>query len=95
MKKHKRQSRLTCVGSALNLLNIARALCIICLTSATINEAAGCDVNFGPFIEGTAVNKQGEVFAVNARSQRNTIGRLTGNCGVFATGKLCSDQPAL
>jgi hypothetical protein len=71
-------------------LSIANALFIVCLLASTkLITAAGCDGKFGPFIEGTAVNKQGEVFAVNAGSQRNTIGRLTGNCGVVATGKPC------
>jgi hypothetical protein len=59
------------------------------LVSLSSIDAAGCDGKFGPFIEGTAVNKAGEVFAVNARNQRNTIGRLTGDCGVFATGEPC------
>ncbi|KAF6262320.1 hypothetical protein COO60DRAFT_1458642 [Scenedesmus sp. NREL 46B-D3] len=57
----------------------------LAISSALSSEAAGCDGKFGPFIEGTAVNKQGQAFAVNAGNQRNTIGRLTGDCGVFAT----------
>jgi hypothetical protein len=95
MKHHQRQSRLCGIASPLSSLSIANALCIFLLIAlATTSEAAGCDGKFGPLIEGTAVNKQGEVFAVNAGSQRNTIGRLTGTCGVFATGKPCLTLPA-
>ncbi|WIA18519.1 hypothetical protein OEZ85_009969 [Tetradesmus obliquus] len=63
---------------------------VLVATLVLSTDAAGCEGKFGPFIEGAAVNKQGEVFAVNVGSQRNTIGRLSGDCSLFAT---VTDRP--
>ncbi|WIA38811.1 hypothetical protein OEZ86_002093 [Tetradesmus obliquus] len=76
---------------ALSTIGISKIIILVLIaTSALGTDAAGCEGKFGPFIEGAAVNKQGEVFAVNAGSQRNTIGRLGGDCSVFAT---VTDRP--
>jgi len=52
---------------------------------AVISEA--CDGKFGPYIEGAAVDKGGQFFAVNwgAKEARNTVGLVNGDCTLTAT----------
>jgi hypothetical protein len=88
MKRIKLQPRARGLAAFLSILGTTNVVvCTYILLFMVGIDAAGCDGKFGPFIEGAAVNKQGEVFAVNARNQRNTIGRISGDCGLFATGE--------
>lgn len=45
------------------------------------------DSRFGPFIEGAAADRKGQVSAVNGQYQRNEMSYASGSCGHFATGK--------
>ena len=46
-----------------------------------------CDGQYGPYIEGAAVGKGGQLFAVNwgAKEQRNTVGLVNEDCALTAT----------
>lgn len=84
----KRQPCYSGLAPALSTTGISNMIILVLVATLVLStDAAGCEGKFGPFIEGAAVNKQGEVFAVNVGSQRNTIGRLSGDCSLFATGE--------
>jgi hypothetical protein len=64
----------------------AHWLLVLFVACMGLAAADPCDKSFGPFIEGTAVSKTGQVLAVNhgAIDQRNTIGFASGECGQLA-----------
>lgn len=57
------------------------------LCAGMVTATKACDASkFGPYIEGAAVSKNGDVLAVNGDHQRNVISYASSSCDKIAQG---------